>query len=147
MSETNQSTGTPVDIDELAIAMRLRASIDGANADLVYCDENFKVFHINPAMRIMLNRYGPQMRETFPGLDPENPTGQSLDWLLRGDFRLRERFANSAMMPLEIDASFAGRAFKVHVTMIRGARANIWATVSSLSMSPNSGRRRGISRI
>lgn len=104
------------------LATRLRASIDGASANLLYCDENFKVFHINPAMRIFLNRYGPQMREAFPGLDLDNPLGQSLDWLVRGEYGLRERFANPTLMPFDFEVSFAGRIYQIHVTMIRGGK-------------------------
>ncbi|MFZ5537332.1 MAG: methyl-accepting chemotaxis protein [Pseudomonadota bacterium] len=104
------------------LAEQLRASIDGANANLMYVDEHFRVFHLNPAMRTLLSRYGADMREVFPGLDPEAVLDASGEWLLRGDARLREIFANPARMPYVFPVSFGGRHYNVSVTMIRGGK-------------------------
>jgi methyl-accepting chemotaxis protein len=102
------------------LVTRLRASIDGANAYLMYCNEKGEVFHINPAMRSLVGRYGAEMRSTFAGFDPEALMGRSIDWLVRGDYGLRERFASPVAMPIDFEVSFGGRIMQVHVTMIRG---------------------------
>jgi len=101
---------------------RLRASIDGADTNLLYCNEQLQVFHVNPAMHTFLRRYGAELRAAFPGLDPEEVMGRSLDWLLRGDLRLREMFANPTMMPYDFEVEFGSRSALVHITMIRGAK-------------------------
>ncbi|MDM7321698.1 MAG: methyl-accepting chemotaxis protein [Gammaproteobacteria bacterium] len=104
------------------LAEQLRASIDGANANLMYMDEHFRVFHLNPAMRTLLSRYGADMREAFPGLDPEAVLGASGEWLLRGESRLREVFANPGRMPYVFSVSFGGRYYNIAVSMIRGGK-------------------------
>ncbi|TQV64792.1 MAG: PAS domain-containing protein [Halothiobacillaceae bacterium] len=103
---------------------RLKASIDGASAHLLYVNEQFEVFHQNPAMRTLFSRYGAEMRGVFGGLDPENVIGHSADWLTRGDARLRERFGNAAMLPHDFEVEFAGRLMQVHVAIIRGAKGD-----------------------
>jgi methyl-accepting chemotaxis protein len=104
------------------LAEQLIASIDGANANLMYVDEHFHVFHLNPAMRTLFSRYGADMREVFPSLDPEAVLDASGEWLLRGDSRQREVFANPARMPYVFPVTFGGRHYNVSVTMIRGGK-------------------------
>ena len=109
-------------VEQEDMVRRLKSSIDGASANLLYVNEQFEVFHLNPAMRTLFSRYGAEMRGVFAGLDPESVTGNSAEWLVRGDARLRERFANPAMMPYEAEVEFGGRIMMISVNMIRGGK-------------------------
>jgi methyl-accepting chemotaxis protein len=104
------------------LTTRLRASIDGAAANQLYLDEHFKVFHLNPAMQTLLTRYGAEMREVFPELDPQAVLGASANWLLRGNPGLREIFASPNRLPYIFEVAFGGRHYRVIVSMIRGAK-------------------------
>ncbi|MGC9007522.1 MAG: methyl-accepting chemotaxis protein [Halothiobacillaceae bacterium] len=104
------------------LSTRLRASIDGASANLLYLDEHFQVFHLNPAMQTLLTRYGAEMREVFPELDPQAVLGAPGTWLLRGNPALREVFASPNRMPYVFEVSFGGRYYRVMISLIRGPR-------------------------
>ncbi len=108
---------------ELDIA-RLESAIDGAQANLMLCDENLDITYVNPAVQKMMSNRQTELRSAFPGFDASNLIGQNIDQFHKNPGHQRALLSNLSMLPASAEISVAGLEFSVNATAITDSQGN-----------------------
>lgn len=104
---------------ELEVA-RLKSAIDGAQTNLMLCDENLDIAYINPAVHTMLLRRAAKLAETLPGFDPNNLIGQNIDQFHKNKAHQRALLADKSRLPYKTEIKVADLEFGLNATYIEG---------------------------
>jgi len=103
---------------------RLKSAIDGATTNIMLCDENLNITYVNPAVVQMLENRLPELRKTWPQLDPRNLVGQSIDQFHKHPEHQRALLSDPARMPYRAAIQVGDLDFEVNATMITDADGN-----------------------
>ncbi|WP_461482154.1 methyl-accepting chemotaxis protein [Porticoccus sp.] len=100
---------------------RLTSAIDGANTNIMICDVDQKIAYANPAMQTLFKSRARELREAFPGFDPNKLVGQGIECF--GNVRALQShcLTDAHSLPASSEVVAAGVEFEVNTTMITGS--------------------------
>ena len=104
---------------ELEIA-RLKSAIDGANSNLMLCDDDLNITYVNPSVVNMLSRRQSELRKTWPTLDAHNLVGQNIDQFHKNPAHQRALLSDASRLPAKAEIVVGDLEFEVNATMIKG---------------------------
>ncbi len=102
---------------ELEVA-RLQSAVDGANANLMLCDENLTITYANPSVVNMLARRQEELRKKWPTLDTKNLVGQNIDQFHKNPAHQRSILKDLANLPRKAEIMIGDLEFEVNATAI-----------------------------
>lgn len=104
---------------ELEVA-RLQSAVDGAEANLMLCDENLNITYANPAVVSMLRNRQVELRQIWPGLDVDNLIGTCIDGFHKNPAHQRALLSDASRLPATAEITVGDLDFRVNATMITG---------------------------
>jgi methyl-accepting chemotaxis protein len=103
---------------------RLQSAINGATSNLMICDADLNITYVNPAVVQMLEGRKEQMRALFPGFDPQNLLGKSIDMFHRNPHHQRALLADMSRLPFKTEIAVGGMEFGLNATAIVDQHGN-----------------------
>ena len=110
---------TEARIKELEVA-RLQSAVEGAEANLMLCDEDLNITFANPAVVQMLRHRQSELRQIWPGLDVDNLLGTCIDGFHRNPAHQRALLSDASRLPATAEIKVGDLEFRVNATMITG---------------------------
>ncbi|MDO8293715.1 MAG: methyl-accepting chemotaxis protein, partial [Gallionella sp.] len=104
---------------ELEVA-RLQSAINGATSNLMLCDDNLNIVYANPAVMAMFRNRAAELRQAFPGFDPDNLMGQNIDKFHKNPAHQRALLKDRSRLPAKAEIKVLDLEFEVNATMING---------------------------
>ncbi|MGD8569463.1 MAG: methyl-accepting chemotaxis protein [Gammaproteobacteria bacterium] len=114
---------TDVRKKELAVA-RLQSAVDGADANIMLCDENLNITYANPSVVNMLARRQDDLRKKWPGFDARNLVGQNIDQFHVNPTHQRNVLKDLANLPRKAEIKIDDLEFEVNATAIVDHQGN-----------------------
>ena len=108
---------TEVREKELAVA-RLQSAVDGAQANLMLCDEDLNITYVNPAVVNMLANRQAVLQNSFPGFNAQNLVGQNIDIFHKNPAHQRALLKDLSRLPAKAQIKVADLEFEVNATAI-----------------------------
>ncbi|HEB59573.1 MAG TPA: PAS domain-containing protein [Gammaproteobacteria bacterium] len=108
---------TEVRIKEREVA-RLQSAVDGAQANLMLCDEDLNITYVNPAVIKMLARRQDVLRQHFPGFDVNNLVGTNIDVFHKNPAHQRALLSDVSRLPATAEIQVADLHFQVNATAV-----------------------------
>ncbi len=108
---------------ELEIS-RLKSAVNGAQANLMLCDENLVITYANPAVVGMLAKRQNELRQIWPSLDANNLVGQCIDQFHKNPAHQRALLGDPSKSPANAEIKVAELEFDVNATYISDADGN-----------------------
>jgi methyl-accepting chemotaxis protein len=102
---------------ELEVA-RLQSAIDGAQSNLMLCDENLNITYVNPAVVDMLAKRQMELRKIWPTLDAQNLVGQNIDQFHKNPAHQRSLLSDVNRLPAKAQIKVSELEFEVNATAI-----------------------------
>jgi len=99
---------------------RLQSAIDGANSNLMMCDENLNITYANPAVISMLTRRQTELRQIWPSLDVNNLIGTNIDGFHKNPAHQRALLGDKNRLPAKAEIQVGDLEFEVNATFIAG---------------------------
>ncbi len=103
---------------------RLQSAIDGSTTNLMMCDENLDIVYANPAVMSMFRRRANELRQVFPGFDPDNLIGQNIDQFHKNPQHQRDLLANADALPATAQMKILDLEFEVIASYVSDAAGN-----------------------
>lgn len=103
---------------------RLQSAIEGAQANLMLCDENLDITYANPAVIEMLRNRQTELRSIWPGLDVDNLIGQNIDQFHKNPAHQRRLLADVNSLPASAEIKVGDLEFGVNATAITDPKGN-----------------------
>jgi len=104
---------------ELEVA-RLMSAVDGAEANLMLCDNDLNITYANPAVVEMLRNRQAELRTIWPGLDVDNLVGTCIDGFHKNPAHQRALLSDPNRLPATAEIEVGDLNFRVNATMITG---------------------------
>lgn len=104
---------------EIEVA-RLQSAVDGAEANLMLCDEDLNITYANPAVVNMLANRESQLRKIWPSLDTRHLVGQNIDQFHKNPAHQRALLSDRNRLPATAEIHVGDLEFRVNATMITG---------------------------
>jgi len=108
---------------ELEVA-RLQSAVDGANANLMLCDQDLNITYANPAVMNMLARRQDELRKTWHNFDARNLVGQCIDQFHKNPAHQRTVLKDIANLPRKAEIKVGDLEFEVNATAIVDHQGN-----------------------
>jgi methyl-accepting chemotaxis protein len=108
---------------ELEIA-RLQSAVDGAQANLMLCDEDLNITYANPAVVEMLRNRQNELRAIWPGLDVDHLVGQNIDQFHKNPSHQRRLLGDVKSLPANAEIKVGDLEFGVNATAITDSDGN-----------------------
>jgi len=102
---------------ELEVKM-LQSAIDGAQTNMMLCDNDLNISYVNPAVQAMMSNRQSELRQAFPNFDANNLVGQNIDQFHKNPSHQRHLLADISKLPASADIAVAGLEFNVNATAI-----------------------------
>jgi methyl-accepting chemotaxis protein len=99
---------------------RLQSAVNGAQTNLMLCDEDLNITFVNPAVVEMLAKRQDVLRRSFPGFDAYNLVGKNIDMFHKNPAHQRALLADASRLPAKAEIKVADLEFEVNATMIKG---------------------------
>lgn len=109
---------------EIEVA-RLQSAVDGANTNIMLCDTDLTITYVNPAVVQMLVRRETELRNAFPGFDPNNLVGQCIDQFHKNPSHQRALLGSKNNLPAKAEIKIADLEFEVSATAILDEEGNL----------------------
>jgi methyl-accepting chemotaxis protein len=103
---------------------RLQSAVDGAQANLMLCDEDLNITYANPAVVEMLRNRQNELRSIWPGLDVDNLVGQNIDQFHKNPSHQRRLLADVNSLPANAEIKVGDLEFGVNATAITDAEGH-----------------------
>ena len=100
--------------------VRLQSAVDGADANLMLCDEHLIITYANPAVVKMLARRQERLRDVWPSLDAHHLMGTCIDDFHKNPAHQRALLSDASRLPAKAEMVIADLEFEVNATMITG---------------------------
>ena len=97
---------------------RLQSAVDGAEANLMLCDQDLNITYANPAVVAMLANRQTELRQIWPSLDVNNLIGQCIDQFHKNPSHQRQLLADVSRLPASAEIKVGGLEFSVNATAI-----------------------------
>jgi methyl-accepting chemotaxis protein len=101
---------------------RLTSAIDGAQTNLMLCDDDLNITYVNPAVVNMLARRQSELRKTWPTLDAHNLVGSNIDQFHKNPAHQRGLLKDASRLPAKAEIKVGDLEFEVNATMIKGPK-------------------------
>ncbi len=101
---------------------RLQSAIDGATTNLMLCDSDLNIVYANPAVMDMFRNRADELRQVFPGFNPDNLVGQNIDQFHKNPAHQRALLKDASRLPAKAKISVLDLTFEVNATMITGPK-------------------------
>ncbi len=97
---------------------RLKSAIEGATTNLMICDDDLTITYVNPAVVAMLESREDALRKLFPGFDPRNLVGKSIDMFHKNPAHQRALLTDMSRLPFHTEIAVGGLEFELNATAI-----------------------------
>jgi len=97
---------------------RLQSAIDGAQSNLMLCDEDLNITYVNPAVVKMMAARQDVLRERFPGFDAHNLVGKNIDMFHKNPAHQRALLGDPSRLPAKAEIQVADLEFEVNATAV-----------------------------
>jgi len=104
---------------------RLQSAIDGAQTNLMLCDNDLVITYVNPAVVAMLRARESELRQRFPGFDVNNLVGQCIDQFHKNPAHQRGLLGNKGNLPANAEIKVGDLEFTVNATAILDHNGNL----------------------
>ena len=104
---------------EIEVA-RLQSAVNGAQANLMLCDEDLNITYANPAVVEMLRNRQTELRAIWPGLDVDKLVGQNIDQFHKNPAHQRRLLGDVNSLPASAEIKVGDLEFGVNATAILG---------------------------
>jgi methyl-accepting chemotaxis protein len=104
---------------ELEVA-RLKSAVDGAQTNLMLCDEDLNITYVNPAVINMLAKRETVLRQNFPGFSVQNLVGTNIDIFHKNPAHQRALLKDLSRLPAKAEIKIVDLEFEVNATGIVG---------------------------
>ncbi|KPJ96331.1 MAG: hypothetical protein AMJ53_00985 [Gammaproteobacteria bacterium SG8_11] len=104
---------------ELEVA-RLKSAVDGAQTNLMLCDEDLNITYVNPAVINMLAKRETVLRQHFPGFSIQNLVGTNIDVFHKNPSHQRALLKDLSRLPAKAEIKIADLEFEVNATGVVG---------------------------
>ena len=101
---------------------RLQSAIDGAQTNLMLCDDDLNITYVNPAVVQMLSRRQSELRKIWPSLDAQNLVGSNIDQFHKNPAHQRGLLKDASRLPAKAEIKVGDLEFEVNATMIKGPK-------------------------
>jgi methyl-accepting chemotaxis protein len=115
--------GTELRTQQISAA-RLQTAIDGAQANLMLCDEDLNITYANPAVIGMLRNRQNELRAIWPGLNVDKLVGENIDQFHKNPAHQRNLLGNINALPANAEIKVGGLEFGVNATAITDEEGN-----------------------
>ena len=119
------ATDVTAEVERELEVTRLKSAIDGAQTNMMLCDTDLKITYVNPAVIDMLQKRGTELRNAFPGFDPNNLVGQSIDQFHKNPSHQRALLGNKNNLPAKAEIRIADLEFEVNATAVVDDNGNL----------------------
>jgi methyl-accepting chemotaxis protein len=99
---------------------RLQSAIDGAESNIMMCDEDLNITYCNPAVLKMMSVRQAELRQIWPGFDINNLVGTNIDGFHKNPAHQRALLSDASRLPAKAEMQVADVEFEVNATMITG---------------------------
>lgn len=103
---------------------RLQSAVDGAQANLMICDQDLNITYANPAVIAMMANREAELREIWPGFDTRNLVGQCIDQFHKNPAHQRRLLSDINSLPAQAEIKVGSLEFSVNATAILDAEGN-----------------------
>ena len=110
---------TEARVQELNVA-RLQSAVDGAQTNLMLCDDDLNITYVNPAVVDMLAKRETELRQRWPSFDVRNLVGQNIDQFHKNPAHQRGLLKDASRLPAKAEIKVGDLEFEVNATMIKG---------------------------
>jgi len=107
-------------LEQLEVA-RMKAGVDGAEANLMMCDSDLRITYANPAVVAMFKYREEILRRHFPAFDVNKLVGQSIDQFHKNPSHQRHILSNIAALPAKAEIKLGDLEFEVNATAVLDA--------------------------
>lgn len=101
---------------------RLMSAVEGAQTNLMLCDDDLNITFVNPAVVNMLARRQSELRKTWPSLDAHNLVGTNIDIFHKNPAHQRALLKDASRLPAKAEIKVGDLEFEVNATMIKGPK-------------------------
>ena len=103
---------------------RLQSAVDGAQTNLMLCDQDLNITYVNPAVVNMMSKREADLRKIFPGFEARNLVGKNIDMFHKNPAHQRGLLKDPKRLPAKAEIKVAGLEFEVNATMIVDPKGN-----------------------
>lgn len=103
---------------------RLESAVNGAQANLMICDDELNITYVNPSVIEMLKDRQSELQEIWPGLDVNNLIGQNIDQFHKRPEHQRRMLADVKNLPAKAEIKVGGLEFGLNATAILDKEGN-----------------------
>ena len=100
---------------------RLQSAVDGATSNFMLCDNDLNIVYANPAVMAMFRNRATEIRQRFPGFDPDHLVGQNIDQFHKDPAHQRALLRDANRLPTRSEMEIVGVELEVNATMITDA--------------------------
>ena len=104
---------------EIEVA-RLNSAVQGAETALMLCDADLNITFVNKAVVDLLNNRVNELRQIFPGIDPNNLIGINIDQFHKNPAHQRGLLSDVSRLPARSEIRLLDLVFEVNATAILG---------------------------
>ncbi len=108
---------------ELEVA-RLQSAVDGAQTNIMLCDENLDITYANPAVVSMLEAREAELKKIFPGFNPRKLVGTNIDQFHKNPSHQRSLLSDQSRLPVKAEIKVGDLEFSVNATAITDHNGN-----------------------
>ncbi len=110
---------TALRASEVEIA-RMTSAVKGAETALMLCDSDLNITFVNEAVVQLLNNRVQELRQIFPGIDPNNLIGVNIDQFHKNPAHQRSLLSDVNRLPARSKIRLLDLVFEVNATAILG---------------------------
>ncbi len=100
--------------------LRLREGVGGSTANIMLCDQDLRIVYANPAVMKMFRNRASELRQVFPGFDPEQLVGQNIDQFHRDPAHQRALLKDPSRLPFQAEIKVLNLHFEVNASYVAG---------------------------
>lgn len=101
--------------------IRLQSAINGSTSNIMLCDNDLNIVYANPAVMGMFRNRAIELRQVFPGFDPENLVGQNIDQFHKDPSHQRALLKDPRRLPAKAEIKVLDLEFEVNATFVSGS--------------------------
>jgi methyl-accepting chemotaxis protein len=103
---------------------RLQSAVDGAQANLMLCDDDLNITYVNPSVVNMLAKRQGVLQQVFPGFNAHDLVGKNIDMFHKNPAHQRALLKDLSRLPAKAEIKVADLEFEVNATAITDSNGN-----------------------
>ena len=121
IEKKNEAAGQQPGTGNEVNSIFMHTGMENARTGIMMCDTDMNIVYVNPAVVRLLGNRRDTLRQEFPGFDPDNLVGQSIDQFHKDRSHQRAILQNPARLPYEARISIADLRFQLNASAIMDA--------------------------